>query len=496
MFDFELVTIDRRRKASLTSQVYEEIRAAIMSNRLAEGTRIPSSRALSEQNGVSRTTILSVLDQLIAEGFLRTRKGSGTFVCADIPGDEAEFVWPTQQTGLGDRDGISSSDFCNWSKMAENIESCSFPYSGEISPFRPGVPALDTFPFDRWSQVWKQSWQATQLDDLWYRTPTGCSDLRTQIASYLSAHRGVICTADQVVLIGGTVQFLDLISRLMIDKGDSVYVENPGFTSARQIFSVNGARLKPLAVDQHGAVIPVKSAVSRKDKLVTLTPSHQFPLGITMSIDRRLEWLEWARKNNCIIIEDDYDSEFRYSQKPVPAMQGLDRSENTIYVGSFSKVVFPSLSLAYAVIPPRLCEKVAGAYSVLCRPPSAPDQAALERFIKQGHFLRHVRRLRRTHRQRRDVFVECVEKLLAGKIQLSGTNAGLHCIGQILNSGKQSDLHFCELLAEKNIFCKSLSQYFLADTPESQVKHGLVMGFAGSNPDRIRQSVRRMASIL
>ncbi|MEM7476673.1 MAG: PLP-dependent aminotransferase family protein, partial [Planctomycetota bacterium] len=492
MFDFQFVTIDRRKKASLTAQVYHEIRSAILSGRLNGGTRIPSSRILAEQIGVSRTTILSVLDQLIAEGYLTTKQGSGTFVCAEFPLEEEAFNKTICRTN---ESGAHAQEFSKWSHLAQSIEPYSFLYAGDIQPFRSGLPALDTFPVDQWLRVWRQSWQVAQAPDLWYRSPIGCADLRNQVAKYLSAHRGVKCESDQVILMGGTAQILDLIARLMIEKGDSVFVENPGFTSARQIFTVNGATLKPLLVDKQGAVLPRNSITKQRDKFVSLTPSHQFPLGVTMSIDRRLEWLEWARKTECLIIEDDYDSEFRYAEKPVPAMQGLDRGQNVIYIGSFSKVVYPSLSMAYAVVPPRLCDTIKKACSVLCRPPSSTDQAALERFIRHGYFLRHVRRLRRTHRQRHDVFVEQMNELLSDKIRLSGTDAGLHCIGHLL-SRKISDVALCARISELNLHCKPLSEYYLPGTPSDQVQQGLVMGFAGSKPNAIRSAIRKLAKAI
>ena len=494
MINFEFISVDGRKKMPLNRQIYKEIRDAILSGRLTEGSRLPSSRNLTEQIGVSRTTILAAIEQLIAEGFLQTRKGSGTFVCSDIPHDRTTFNIPT---GHRSPKTVSTQyQQPNWSPLAERVLPFGNPYSNEAKPFRHGVPALDSFPFAEWAQVWRKGWKQFSSNELSYRNPCGCMDLRQRVSEYLAASRGVRCRPEQVLLVGGSIQALDLISRLMLVPGDHVYVENPGFVSARQVFETNGAILKPLVVDDHGAVLPARASHSKRDRLIALTPSHQFPLGVTMSIDRRLEWLEWAENNDCLIVEDDYDSEFRYEQNPFPALQGLDEFSRTIYIGSFSKVVFPALGMAYVVVPERMLDRFERLSSVVSRPPSAVDQMVLAGFIEDGHFIRHVRRMRRTHRQRRDMLVQQIERTLSDKVELMGTNAGLHCVARTIGTHHQSDVQVSRRLANEGLFADALSPYFLTGTREKDVIQGFILGFASFRPGQIQYADNKLQKLL
>ena len=508
MLDFEFLTIDRRRKESLRQQVYEEIRDAVLSGRLVSGTKLASSRNLVEQIGVSRTTVLGALDQLIAEGFLTTRAGSGTFVSAEIP-TEPNFPrgTPVKLGVIKTMDGqtllakntpfISDGDpqLSGTSKRMATIPKLLHPEL-DLNPLRPGIPALDEFPFDVWAQLWRKGWKQLKPHELSYRDPSGCPRLRKLIANYVATKRGVRCTEDQIFIVSGTVQAIDLISRLFVDPGDTVYCENPGYLPTRQVLSSFGANLKPVSVDQRGTVVPTTHRASKKTKLAVLTPSRQFPLGVTMSIERRIDWISWARKNNCLVIEDDYDSEFRYSQKPVPSMQGLDEFERTIYVGSFSKVVFPALSMAYVVVPQRYCKLFSRACELITRPPSAVDQMALVEFIKHGYFIRHLRRMRRTHKLRRDAFVCAVNDFLSDKIRLVGSDAGLHCTAEFLHPNGKSDVAVSKRLQGIGISSCPLSPHFFPGTPGKQITQGLLLGFAVSHPRVTANALKRLKQLL
>lgn len=487
--------LDGRRKSPLFRQLYESIRTAILDGRLKPNARIPSSRTLVDQLGVSRTTVVTAIDLLISEGYLKTAVGSGTFVSKEIPNDRPFVNSAPTQVGKVERPtpadpdsyfGISGKKFLDFPLAGH--------YIGTPKPFCPGEPALDDFPTNVWAKIVRRVWNTISPLKLSYGEAAGALPLRKSIAEYLRAHRGVRCETEQVMIVSGTQQAVDIVARISINPGDKVLFENPGYISAREVFTKQGAKIVPMDVDEHGAVTGQAIHENPDTRLIYVTPSHQYPLGVTLPIERRLELIQWAGETNGLILEDDYDSEYRYAQKPIPCMQGLDSSDRTIYVGSFSKVIFPGLGLGYAIVPPDMVEVFKNALRITSRPASQVDQLVLNEFIREGHFSRHIRRMRKTHAERREVFVEEVEKHLSGRLKILGSQAGLHC-ATILQTG-QRDLEVAENLQRAGIISRPLSYYYMPEHEPAERLNGLVFGFACATPAQIRKGIRTVSELL
>lgn len=489
------VRLDGRRKSPLFQQLYDSIRTAILDGSLSSNSRIPSSRDLVNQLGVSRTTVVSAIDRLIAEGYLQTIVGSGTFVSSDIPND-----CPFVNTAPVQPDAVSATSVAPLSSYvskygAAHQEIGTLPgYSGATRPFLPGVPALDEFPISVWSQIVRRTWKSVSGASLSYGEAPGYYPLRDSIAEYLRAHRGVRCTAEQVMIVNGTQQAVDAIARICLNPGDQVLFENPGYSFARRALETNGATVAPMRVDENGAMVEEALQQYPKARMAYVTPSHQYPLGVTLTIERRLELIKWAGKTNSLIVEDDYDSEFRYSQKPIPSLQGLDLSQRTVYIGSFSKVVFPALSLGYVIVPRPMVKVFENALHLISRPASLVDQRVLNTFIRDGHFARHLRRMRKTHALRRETFVGSVETHLSDRLQIIGSQAGLHCAA-VLKTG-QSDQAASKKLEANGIISRSLSNYYMPTTKESDRVGGLIFGFACATPKQIVSAIKKTADVL
>src|SRR5262249_21222781 len=366
--------------------LYESLRDEILRGRLRPGARLPGTRDLASQYGLSRGTIVYAFDQLKSEGYLEGSVGSGTYVSRVLPDEllrvKSEIgILPQGQTTPKRR-------FSDYGKRVH-----LFP-GYEIRPtraFRTDLPALDLFPAALWAQITARRLRRASTYVLMGCPSMGYEPLREAIAGYLRTSRGVKCEAHQIAIVSGAQEALDLVARLFLNPGDRVWMEDPGYTGASIVFEAVGAKISALRSDEEGMKL-LRSTDSRV-RLVYVTPGHQFPLGITMSLARRLELLEWARKSEALIFEDDYDSEFRYSGRPVPALQGLDRSDRVLFAGTFSKVLFPSLRLGYLVIPHDLIDRFAAAISVTTRHAPVMQQAVLCDFITEGHFARHIRRM-------------------------------------------------------------------------------------------------------
>ena len=491
--DFGFVKMDARKKSPLFHQLYESVRSAILEGQLPRGSRVPSSRDLVDQLGVSRTTVVSALNRLIAEGYLLTIHGSGTYVASEIPVD-SPFVSPAPVA----RKSVSQPPIhpakSYLSKTGNQLAAVhQLPgYLGALKPFRPGVPALDEFPIRIWSKLVRAVWHEMRGQDLSYGEPAGHFPLRKAVAEYLRSHRGVRCETEQVIIVNGTQQAFDMIARLCLDAGDKLLFENPGYLKARNTFAAQGARIIPVPVDAEGAHFGPILRRHPQACMAYVTPSHQYPLGVTLPIERRLELIHWAGKTGGLIVEDDYDSEYRYSQKPIPALQGLDSSQRTIYVGSFSKVVFPGLSLGYIIAPQAMVSAFENALALSSRPASLVDQYVLTEFIEAGHFGRHLRRMRRTHAERRHTLVSELEKRMPGFFTIRGSQAGLHLAAKINSS--RSDIKLAKQLEQIGIISRSLSDYYLPRTRPAQQINGLVLGFACATPRQIVAATKRMAT--
>lgn len=292
------------------------------------------------------------------------------------------------------------------------------------------------------------------------------------------------------MIVGGTQQAIEVASKLLLDPGDEVLFEDPGYRTARAAIAANGGKIVPMPVDEHGADVESGFKRSPQAKMIYVTPSHQFPMGVTMPIERRMELANWARRNRSIIIEDDYDSEYRYAQHPIPSLQGLDVAERTVYIGSFSKVIFPSMSLGYAIVPKPIATTFSAALGLVSRPPAKLNQMIVNEFITNGHFGRHLRRMRKIHQLRRTALVESLNLQLGGKLQIIGADAGLHCTARILT--KHKDTTLAERIGALGIVIRNLSAYSFS---KQRQHNGLMFGFACAPPQQLQQAVKQVATV-
>lgn len=493
--DLNLVRLNRRKRLPLTTQLYDSLRQAIQTGQLPRGFRLPSTRELALQLSVSRTTVINAFDQLVAEGYLTSAVGQGTHVNVRLP-DETLRVsppkrWKPSMTEVASSVGIENQ-LSSLGRELTNIDASSLVFINEIRPFRAGLPALDEFPVSLWSKLVRKIWREASVQDLSYGNPEGFRPLRRAIAGYVRAFRGVCCTDDQVMIINGTQQAFDIVTRLILRSGDKILFESPGYQRARLALQAAGLQLIHVPVDRDGMDVGYAIKTASDAKLAYVTPSHQFPLGVTMAIERRMQLVDWANRNQGWIFEDDYDSEYRYAHRPIPAMQGLDSGERTIYVGSFSKVMFPSLSIGYVVVPQALVVQFRNALSLVGRPPSKVDQIVLSEFIEQGHFARHLRRMRTVHETRRSALVEGLKEHLGHSLKIIGADAGLHCTAILEPTWE--DVTVSRDAAERGVDIKPLSTFFVGHK-KSEMSNGLIFGFACSSPAQIRGAIRKIVPV-
>jgi len=463
--------------------LYASLRAEILEGRLRPGARIPGTRDLANQYGLSRGTIVFAFEQLKSEGYLEGSVGSGTYVSKILPD---ELLQVTHDVGAQPppqrKRKRSISDY------GKRVQ----PFPGyETRPtraFRANLPALDLFPTTLWAQITARRLRRVSTYMLMGCDSMGYRPLREAIADYLSTSRGVKCTPGQIAIVSGVQEALDLAARLFLNPGERVCMENPGYEGAAIVFEAVGAKISAMRLDNEGMKLPDPSL--QRSRLVYVTPGHQFPLGITMSLTRRLELLEWARESGALIFEDDYDSEYRYSGRPVPALQGLDRTGRVLFAGTFSKVLFPSLRLGYLVIPPDLVTYFAATKSVTSRHAPLLEQAVLCDFITEGHFGRHLRRMREVYAERLSVLLEVARQRLAGLLEISNVEAGLQTVGW-LRGGINAE-SAAKAAAARNVEVIPLSRYSRGRVGQE----GLQMGFAALDAAEIRRGARELAVAL
>jgi GntR family transcriptional regulator/MocR family aminotransferase len=459
------------------------LRAEILQGRLRAGARLPATRDLARQYSLARGTIVSAFAQLKSEGYVEGSVGSGTYVSRVLPDD-------LLQAG---RRAVSPPP----ARRAARRRVAAFGRRVELFPgfsvrptraFRADVPALDLFPTTLWAQLAARRLRRATTELLLGCPPMGYRPLQEAVADYLTTSRGVKCTPEQIAIVSGVQDALDLVARVFLEPGDRVCLEDPGYIGATRVFEAFGARISPVRVDQDGMMVPGRQL--RGVRLAYVTPAHQFPLGISMSLPRRLALLEWARTSGSLIFEDDYDGEYRYSGHPVPALQGLDRDGVVLFAGSFSKVLFPSLRLGYLVIPPDLAGYFAATQSVTSRHAPLLDQAVLCDFINEGHFGRHVRRMREVYAERRAVLLECARQRLSGLLEIVGVEAGLQTAGW-LRAGTDGE-SAAKAAARRDVDVTPLSRY----SRRPLAREGLQLGFAAVDAREIRRGVEQLAIAL
>ncbi len=464
-------------------QLYRRFRAAILAGGLGPGGRLPSTRDLARDLGCSRTTAEQAYAQLEAEGYVVRYTGRGTTVARFQPeepqGARAPRVRAPRLLGRG------------LSARGEGIVRATHCEEPErIRPFNAGLPALEAFPLALWNRLQARCARRSGGTLLGYGDPAGYRPLREAVAAYLGTARGVVCAPEQVVILTSSQQALDLASRLLLDPGDAAWIEDPGYLGARSALLAAGARLVPVPVDGEGLRVDVGRRRAERARLAYVTPSHQYPTGTTLSLERRLALLEWADRSGAFVIEDDYDSEFRYARRPLAAIQGMDASERILYIGTFTKVLFPSIRIAYMVVPRDLVAAVVRARAFMDGHTPQLSQAVLTAFIQEGHFGSHVRRMRSLYQERRDTFLDAAARELRDRVELGPSDAGLR-VAAYLRPGTD-DRAVARRGEKRGLDLPPLSRFYL----KAGGRPGLVLGYAGLTPAAIRAGMRTLARIL
>ena len=461
-------------------RLFETLRTAIATGSLAAGERLPATRELASRISLSRNTVNTAYDMLHAEGYVLARPGSGYYVAEALP-DQATLAW---------RDDVSNRKPTRrgLSQRGRFLSQASRPVPVAARPaFQRGLPALDQFPFRLWQQHLARHCRRPDAQLLRYRDDGGLPELRSALRDYLNLARGVRCEADQLIVVKGGQAALDLVTRMLVDEGDKVAIEEPGYPGARDALLAAGAALLPTPVDQEGLRVEYLTPAAR---LVYVTPSYQFPLGVTLSAARRMELLHWATMHDAYIIEDDYDSEFRYSGRPLSCMQGLDTGERVIYVGTFSKVMFPALRLGYIVVPRHLRDAFANALRKTGQDAPSLLQAVAADFIRSGQLASHIRRMRGLYASRQQSFVQLAGKHLASMLDVQPTHAGMQLACRFKVDIDEQQLR--RRAADRGLDIACLSAYYMeaCDAP------GLLLGYAGIPQEAMEAAILELREIL
>ncbi len=481
------LALDDSQAVPLYRQLYEGLQQMILSGQLVPGQRLPSSRTLARQLNVSRNTVAQAYGELQAEGYLSGRHGSGTYVSTELP--DERLVGKLEVSRAPRRPSRRGLPLGRREGVPERLGApAPLPPRGLPYDFHPGQGAWDAFPREVWRRLLARQWRTGWREAMDYGDPRGYGPLREEVAAYLARSRAVRCTPEDVVIVNGTQQALDLLSRILLGPGDPVAVENPGYAAARQVFASYGARLVPIAVDEEGVVVGELSRA--RARLVLVTPSHQFPTGAVLSLRRRLSLLAWARSEGGLVVEDDYDSEFRFEGRPLPSLQGLDDSGTVVYLGSFSKVLFPSLRVGYAVLPPDLIAPFQEAKDLTDRQTPILEQQVLAGFLAEGHFERHLRRMRQLYRLRRQALVGSLERHLSGAVEVIGASAGMHLMVRLAVPMDEAEVVSRAAAAGVGVY--PARPYFCGEPPGP----ALVLGYAAMLEERIEEGVARLARAL
>lgn len=471
---FELTLDQRQDHQTLSTWLYGALCSAILDGRLRPGTRLPATRDFAEQYRVSRGIVVNVFEQLKSDGYLSCRVGAGTWVNRRL---QKMVPVPTAPAV------ITRSKV-----LPEPLQGLM--WTGPSRPFRMGDASPSHFPAKTWARVAANrlrrlpAWLEERDDGRGYRP------LCEAVANYLATSRGVKCSADQVAIVSGVQQALDLLSRLLLRPGDPVWIEDPGYFGANVAFRNAAAKLVPVPLDEQGLSIADGRRLCSRPKAVYVTPGHQFPVGITMSLERRLELLAWADRERVSIIEDDYDGEFRFAGRPVPTLQGLDNGGNVILVGTFNKMLFSALRIGYVVLPPRLIEPFLTLRFGIDMRTANFDQSVLCDFIVEGHLGRHIRRARDLYASRLDALMDSSARYLKGKLEIASVRAGLYTAGFLKNGMSSKDAETALTIA--GIDTLGMHRFTL----RGEDPRGIVLGFAGFDEKQIRRGVTQMARVL
>jgi GntR family transcriptional regulator/MocR family aminotransferase len=480
-----VIAVDRAAAKPMHRQIYDGFREAIVKGNLRSGQQIPSTRALASELGISRITLLNAYAQLLAEGYFESRAGAGTFVSNSLPDQLTSCEHHAAKLPAA-RSGTRLPS--RRSALVPLPQSEPWVYGS--GAFSVGQLAFEHFPFQAWSSLLARHGRKVHAGSLNYGEPMGLRDFRETIAAYLRTARAVRCEARQIMVVSGSQQALDICARVLLDPGSRVWVEDPGYSFMRSALMLAGCDLIPVPVDGEGLDVAAGIRLCRKAQAAWVTPSHQYPLGVTMSASRRLQLLEWARSAGAWIVEDDYDSEYRYESMPIASLQGLDRDSRVVYIGTFSKTLFPSLRLGYMVIPEDLIERFVAVRRATDLCPPNLCQAVLADFIREGHLARHIRRTRPLYAERRSALVESLRKEFGSLLEVVGGEAGMHLVAMLPDGS--DDCRIAAHAAEKNLWLWPLSPAYMGTAS----RQGLILGFGSTKASEMPRAVSRLCSVL
>ncbi|MGH7925160.1 MAG: PLP-dependent aminotransferase family protein [Candidatus Binatus sp.] len=479
---------------ALYDQIYRALRGNILNGRLSAGSRVPATRDLALELGVSRNVAIMAYRQLLDEGYLTTRMGAGTYVARELPRHLKTIAGRRRPQPARTPATIRLSAYARRVREASQGVQFSWEPRRDVLPydFRYGPPSFTDFPHETWCRVMARRARRVTLRDLDYGPPEGLPALREAIADYAGRARAIACTPEQILVVNGSQQALDLAARVLVDPGDIVLMEEPHYRGARTVMRAAGAKIETIAVDEHGLRTEELARRSTQSRLAIVTPSHQFPTGAVMPLGRRLELLSWARRSGACIFEDDYDSEFRYSGRPIEALAALDDSGCVLYAATFSKVMFPSLRLGYMIVPVALIEPIRSARALMDTGGPSLAQAALVDFIREGHFEKHLHRTRTRNARRRAAMLEAIERHLGARAEVSGINAGLHLMLWLrdLPASRSRELQMRGARAGVGVY--SAAPFYL-DPPKQAA---LLLGYASMPEKQIAEGIRRLASVV
>jgi GntR family transcriptional regulator/MocR family aminotransferase len=476
----------------LSHQLYRGLRQAILDGRLLPLERLPSTRTLARDLGVSRNVVVEAFRQLGNEGYLDARTGSGTYVSRSLPD---ALLTPFESRAPKRAAPARRRALSSLARRALDLSPLpppGAPLSRTLRyDFQYGLPSLADFPHREWSRIVSRRARDISLSTLRYGRVLGYGPLRKEVAAFAARSRGVAATHKQVVIVSGVQQALDIVARLAIDPGDLVVVEEPCYQAARQTFQAAGARLLPVAVDDRG-LLTGQLPSRRNVKVAYVTPSHQFPLGGILPLPRRLELLRWAERCGSYILEDDYDSEYQYEGRPVEAMQGIDRSSRVLYVGTFSKVLSPALRIGYLIAPEALIPAIASIKFLTDGQSPTFEQAVLAEFLSEGHFERHLRRTRERNESRRAAVIEALTKELGSSVEIEGASAGVHLVVWLPRVPPGRLPSVVSLATSRGLGIYSVAPYYL----RPPARAGLLLGYASLREKEIREAVGILAAVL
>ncbi|MBE1162721.1 PLP-dependent aminotransferase family protein [Dyella acidiphila] len=479
------VALDASGATPMYDQLSEWFRRAILEGRLRPGQRVPSTRSLAKELRISRVPVLSAYEQLYAEGYLETFVGAGTCVARAIPGQMAKTQAANDQRAVRPTQAPR--------QVAQRVSSLRTPpqtWASTQGAFRVGLPAIDHFPITTWSKLVNQHVRRPPIEQMVYGDAMGYLPLREAIAEYLGTVRTVRCDASQILITTGSQQGLQISMHALLNAGEPVWIEDPSYPGAKQALRTIGAEIVPVPVDDEGLDVDAGKRVAPHARAVYISPSHQFPLGVTMSAARRMQLLSWASHSGAWIIEDDYDSEYRFGGRPLASLQGMDTEDRVIYVGTFSKVMFPALRVGYVVVPKDVVSAFATVRDAFDTFSSMLYQVALADFIREGHFARHIRRMRALYLERRNAVLEAIDTYMADRLEVIGTQAGMQ-LAALLPEGID-DVEVSIRAARLGIAARPLSICY-AQPP---ARGGLILGYSGANAHELREGVRKLKTCL